>query len=101
MIIVFDKLLLECIHDATLHNRLRENKLRSFFSLLVSAFGSYNDMTFKEINQQRNCHFADYGIKVKITDFFNKYAKTNQVKSFVSHANLYQISIPNTEIRLI
>ncbi|CFW93069.1 protein of unknown function [endosymbiont DhMRE of Dentiscutata heterogama] len=101
MIIVFDKLLTECIHDPILHNRLREDKIRSFFSWLVRAFGDYNDLTFKEINQQRNCHFADYGAKVKITDFFNKHAKTSQVKTFVSYANLYQLSIPNTEIRLI
>src|SRR5438128_12686294 len=101
MIIVLDKLLLDCIHDATLHNRLRENKLRSLFSLFVRAFGEYNDLTFKEINQQRNCHFADYGVQTKIVDFFKKYAKTSQIKSFVYHANLYQIAIPNTEIRLI
>src|SRR5438874_1539121 len=101
MIIIFDKLLLECIHDATLHNRLRENKLRSFFSFLVRAFGEYNVLTFKEINRQRNCHFVDYGIQTKVVDFFNKYAKTSQIKSFVYHANLYQLAIPNTEIRLI
>ncbi len=101
MIIVFDKLLLECIHDATLHNRLRSNKLRSVLSVLLTSFAEYNDLTFKEVNQQRNCHFADYGIKVKVTDFFNKYAKKREIKLLVSNVNLYQISIPNTEIRLI
>jgi hypothetical protein len=101
MIIIFDKLLLECIHDPNLHNCLRESKLRSFFAWLVRAFGDYNDLTFKEIDRRRNCHFVDYGAKTKIIDFFNKYAKTSQTKSFVYHANLYQISIPNTEIRLI
>ena len=101
MIIIFDKLLLECIHDAILHNRLRENKLRSLFSVLVRAFGEYNDLTFKEINRQRNCHLVDYGVRTKVVDFFKKYAKKSQVKAFVSEANLYQISIPNTEIRLI
>lgn len=101
MIIVFDKLLLECIHDATLHNRLRENKLRSLFSVLVRSLGNYNDLTFKEISRQRNCHWIDYGVKVKVTDFFDKYAKISQVKSFVSNANLYQIAIPDTETRLI
>ena len=30
-----------------------------------------------------------------------KYAKKSEVKSFVYHTNLYQLSIPNTEIRLI
>src|SRR4051812_39757997 len=100
MIIIFDKLLLECIHDPTLHNRLQKDKLRSFFSVLVRTLAEYNDLTFKEINQQRNCHFINYGTQLKVIDFFNKYAKTSQVKSFVSEANLYQIAIPNTEIRL-
>lgn len=101
MIIIFDKLFLECTHDSNLHNRCRENKLRGLLSILLNSFAEYNDMTFKEFNQQRNCHFADYGTKWKIIEFFNKYAKKSQVKSFVYHANLYQISIPNTEIRLI
>src|SRR5947209_17849871 len=101
MIIVFDKLLLECIHDATLHNRLRANKLRSVLSVLLTSFAEYNDLTFKEINQHRNCHLVDYGVRTKVVDFFKKYAKKSQVKTFVSEANLYQIAIPNTEIRLI
>lgn len=101
MIIVFDKLLLECIHDPNLHNRCQEDKLRSLPSNLLTSFADYNDKTFKEINKQRNCHFADYGAKTKITNFFEEYAKTNEVKLFVSYANLYQIAIPNTEIRLI
>ena len=101
MIIVFDKLLLECIHDSSLHNRCRENKLRSLLSNLLNSFAEYNDLTFKEINRQRNCHFVDYGIQTKVVDFFNKYAKTSQIKSFVYHANLYQLAIPGTEIRLI
>ncbi|CFW92775.1 protein of unknown function [endosymbiont DhMRE of Dentiscutata heterogama] len=101
MIIVFDKLLTDCIHDPILHNRLRENNLRSFFSWLMLAWGEFNDLTFKEIDQRRNCHFVDFGTQQKITKFFKKHAKTSQVKSFVYHANLYQLSIPNTEIRLI
>src|SRR2546423_13438653 len=101
MIIVFDKLLLECIHDATLHNRLRANKLRSALSVLLTSFAEYNDLTFKEINQQRNCHFVNQGIQLKVADFFTKYAKKREIKLLVSNANLYQIAIPNTEIRLI
>jgi len=101
MIILFDKLLAECIHDPVLHNKLRENNLRSFFSWLIQALGKFNDLTFKEINQQRNCHFVNFGTQQKITQFFKKYAKKGEVKSFVYHANLYQLSIPNTEIRLI
>jgi len=49
----------------------------------------------------RNCHFINYGTQLKIVDFFNKYAKKREVKIFVSDSNLYQLSIPNTEIRLI
>src|SRR6266487_1063798 len=101
MIIVFDKLLDECIHDSVLHNRLRENKLRSFFSWLMQAFGEFNDLTFKETNQQRNCHFVNFGTQQKITEFFKKYAKKKEVKLLVSYSNLYQLAIPNTEIRLI
>jgi hypothetical protein len=101
MIIVFDKLFTECIHDPILHNRCRENRLRNLLSVLLNSFAEYNDLTFKEINRQRNCHFADYGTKWKIIRFFEKYAKTSEVKLFVSNANLYQIAIPNTEIRLI
>src|SRR5438132_681996 len=101
MIIVFDKLLTECIHDPVLHNRLRENNLRSFFSWLIQAFVELNDLTFQEINQQRNCHFVNYGTQLKIVDFFAKYAKKEEVKLFVSEINLYQLAIPNTEIRLI
>lgn len=101
MIIVFDKLLLDCIHDPILHNRLRENNLRSFFSFLAQALGEYNDLTFKETKQKRNYHFLNYKIQYKITEFFKKYAKTSEVKTFVLEANLYQLSIPNTEIRLI
>jgi len=101
MIIVFDKLFLECIHDPKLHNRCRENKLRNLLSALLNSFAEYNDLTFKEISRQRNCHFADYGTQSKIVAFFKKYAKTSEVKLFVSNANLYQVAIPNTEIRLI
>ena len=101
MIIVFDKLFTECIHDPDLHNRLREDDLRSFFSWLIKAFGELNDLTFKEINQNRNCHFLNYKTELKIVDFFDKYAKKREVKLFVSEATLYQLSIPNTEIRLI
>jgi hypothetical protein len=101
MIIVFDKLLTECIHDPVLHNRMRENNLRSFFSWLIQALGEFNDLTFKEINQQRNCHFVNFGTQQKITQFFKKYAKKSEVKVFVLEANLYQLSVPNTEIRLI
>ncbi|KLL05435.1 MAG: hypothetical protein MRERV_1c129 [Mycoplasmataceae bacterium RV_VA103A] len=101
MIIVFDKLLTECIHDPILHNRLRGDKLRSFFSWLIQSFGEYNELTFKEIDQRRNCHFVNFKIQQKITQFFKKYAKKSEVKVFVLEANLYQLSIPNTEIRLI
>jgi hypothetical protein len=101
MIIVFDKLFTECIHDPILHNRCRENKLRSLLPNLLNGFAEYNDLTFKEINRQRNCHFAGYGTQSKIVAFFKKYAKSSEVKLFVSNANLYQIAIPDTEIRLI
>jgi hypothetical protein len=105
MIIVFDKLLTECIHDPDLHNRLRENKLknkvRGILSVLLTNFGEYNDKTLAEVKKMRNCHFVNYGTQLKITDFFNKYAKKREVKIFVSDSNLYQLSIPNTEIRLI
>src|SRR2546423_6875806 len=101
MIIVFDKLLLECIHDPNLHNRCHPDKLRSLLPTLLSSFGEYNDLTFKEINRQRNCHFINYGIKLKVVEFFDKHAKTSQVKSFVYYSNLYQIAIADTEIRLI
>jgi hypothetical protein len=101
MIIVFDKLLLDCIHDRNLHNQLREDKLRGILSILLNNFAEYNDLTFKEISKQRNCHFVNYGTQQKITEFFKKYAKKSEVKSFVYHSNLYQISISNTEIRLI
>jgi len=101
MIIVFDKLLLECIHDIELHNRCQANKLRSLLATLLNSFADYNDLTFKELNQQRNCHYLNYKARLKVIEFFEEYAKTSQVKSFVSEANLYQIAIPNTEIRLI
>jgi len=101
MIIVFDKLFTDCIHDSTLHNRLRDSNLRSFFSLLINALGDFNDLSFKEIKQRRNCHFVNYKTELKIVDFFDKYAKKSEVKSFVYHAKLYQLSIPKTEIRLI
>jgi len=101
MIIVFDKLLTECIHDPFLHNRLRGNSLRSFFSSLIQSFGEFNDLTFKEINQRRNCHFVNYKTESKIIEFFKKYAKKSEIKSFVYHSKLYQLSIPDTEIRLI
>ena len=101
MIIVFDKLLLDCIHDPDLHNRLRENKLRGILSILLKKLSEFNDLTFKEINQNRNCHFLNYRTQLKIIDFFDKYAKKKEVKLLISYAELYQISIPNTEIRLI
>src|SRR5581483_5549737 len=101
MIIVFDKLLLDCIHDPVLHNRIRESKLRSILSILLNNFADYNDKTLTEIKKMRNCHFINYGTKTKVIKFFNKYAKKSEVKSFVSYSDLYQLSIPNTEIRLI
>jgi hypothetical protein len=101
MIIVFDKLFTECIHDSELHNRLREDKLRGVLSILLKNFGEFNDSTSKEINQRRNCHFLNYGTKLKIIDFFDKHAKKREIKLFVSEADLYQLAIPNTEIRLI
>lgn len=101
MIIVFDKLFTECVHDPDLHNRLRENKLRGVLSVLLRNFAEYNDKTLAEVKKTRNCHFINYGIRLKITDFFDKYAKKSEVKIFVSHSDLYQLSIPNTEIRLI
>lgn len=101
MIIIFDKLPSECIHDPILHNRCQTGKLRSLLAVLLNSFAEYNDLTFKEINRQRNCHFADYGAKVKIIEFFKKYAKKSEIKLFVSQASLYQITIPNAEIRLI
>ncbi|RHZ37449.1 hypothetical protein [endosymbiont GvMRE of Glomus versiforme] len=101
MIIVFDKLLLECIHDLTLHNRCRKNKLRSLFSVLLNKFAEFNDKTLTEIKKIKNCHSINYGTQLKIIDFFAKYAKKSQVKSLVSEASLYQIAIPSTEIRLI
>ena len=101
MIIVFDKLFTECVHDPDLHNRLRENKLRGILSILLKNFGEFNDLTFKEINQGRNCHFVNYKTELKIVDFFDKHAKKKEVKLFVSDSNLYQLSISDTEIRLI
>ncbi len=101
MIIVFDKLLLDCIHDPNLHNRLRDNKLRGILSVFLNNLAEYNDLTFKEIKQLRNCHFLNYKTQQKIIDFFEEYAKKSDIKSFVSEANLYQLSILNTEIRLI
>jgi len=84
-----------------LHNRLQATKLRSLLSVLLVNLAEYNDKNFKEIKKTRNCHFVNYQTEKKITDFFEKYAKKNEVKLFVSHANLYQLAIPNTEIRLI
>jgi hypothetical protein len=101
MIIVFDKLLLECIHDVELHNRCQTNKLRSLLSVLLSSFAEYNDLTLAEINKTRNCHYLNYKARLKVIQFFEEYAKKSQVKFFVSHTDLYQIAIPNTEIRLI
>src|SRR2546429_2694428 len=101
MLIVFDKLLLDCIHDPFLHNRLREDRLRNILSILLKSFAEYNDKTLAEIKKMRNCHPINYGVQLKIIDFFDKYARKREVKLFVSEANLYQISIPNTEIRLI
>src|SRR3954467_15854298 len=101
MIIVFDKLLLECIHDNELHNRCQTNKLRSLLSVLLSSFADYNDLTFKEINQQRNCHYLNYKARLKVIETHEDYAKTSQIKSFVSETNLYQLAIPTTKIRLI
>lgn len=101
MLIVFDKLLLDCIHDVNLHNRISEDKLRSLPSVLLKSLAEYNDKTFQQIKKTRNCHFVNYGVKKKITDFFEEYAKKSEVKLFVLEANLYQIAIPNTEIRLI
>src|SRR5438270_5156924 len=101
MIIVFDKLFTECIHDPDLHNRLREDKLRGVLSILLKNFAEYNDKTLTEIKKMRNCHFVNYGTKTKIIKFFNKYAKKGEVKVFVSQSDLYQLSIPDTEIRLI
>jgi len=68
---------------------------------MVRTFGEYNDLTFKEVKQRRNCHFVNYGTQQKITEFFKKYVKKKEVKLFVLEADLYQLSIPNTEIRLI
>lgn len=42
-----------------------------------------------------------FGVQLKIIDFFDKHARKREVKSFVSYSDLYQISIPNMEIRLI
>ncbi|CAG8768984.1 1332_t:CDS:2, partial [Cetraspora pellucida] len=80
---------------------IKENNLRSFFSWLVQAFGEFNNLTFKEINKIRNCHFVNYGTKIKVIKFFEEHARKKEVKLFVSEANLYQLAIPNTEIRLI
>ena len=101
MLIVFDKLFRDCIHDPILHNRCRENKLRSVPSVLLTSLAEYNDKSFKEIKKTRNCHFINYGVKKKITELFEKHEKKSEVKSFVYYSNLYQLAIPNTEIRLI
>ena len=101
MIIVFDKLLTECIHDPVLDNRLREKKLRGILSILLNNFADYNDKTWAGVKKMRNCHFINYGTQLKTIDFFNKYAKKREVKIFVSDSNLYQLAIPNTEIGLI
>ncbi|MDR1670221.1 MAG: hypothetical protein LBR43_00660 [Spiroplasmataceae bacterium] len=101
MLIVFDKLLLECIHNSGLHNRCQKNKLRSLLPILLENFSEFNSLTFKEISKQRNCHFVNYHTTKKIIEFFDKHAKKSEVKSFVYYSNLYQIAIPNTEIRLI
>ena len=101
MIIVFDKLFTECVHDSDLHNRLREDKLRGILGILLKNLAEYNDKTLTEIKKMRNCHFVNYVTQKKITEFFKKHAKKSEVKLFVSEATLYQLSIPNTEIRLI
>src|SRR2546429_5975225 len=101
MLIAFDKIFLDFIHDPILNNRCQESKLRSLLSFLLKSFFEYNDLTFKEIKKIRNCHFVNYGVKKKITEFFEEHAKKSEVKSFVYYSNLYQLSIPNTEIRLI
>src|SRR5437660_6385475 len=101
MIIVFDKLLLECIHDTEFHNRCQANKLRNLLPNLLNSFAEYNDKTLAEVKKIRNCHSLNYGTKLKVIEFFEEYAKKSQVKSLVSAATLYQLAIPNTEIRLI
>ena len=101
MIIVFDKLFTDCIHNPDLHNRLRENKLRGILSILLINLGEYNGKTLAEVKKTRNCHFVNFKTQQKITEFFKKHAKKKEVKLFVSEATLYQLSIPDTEIRLI
>jgi hypothetical protein len=101
MMIVFDKLFLDCVHDSNLHNRTSKDKLREILAILLKNFAEYNDKTFKEIKKIRNCHFVNYPTGKKITEFFEEHAKKSEVKSFVYYSNLYQIAIPNTEIRLI
>src|SRR5215213_10629113 len=101
MIIVFDKLFTECVHESSLHNRLRADKLRSILSILLNSFSEYNDKTLAEVKKMRNCHFINYGTQLKIVDFFDKYAKKREVKLLVSDSDLYQLSIPKTEVRLI
>ena len=80
MLIVFDKLFRDCIHDPILHNRCQENKIRSLPSNLLSSLAEYNKKSFQEVKKIRNCHFVDYGTKMKIINFFKKHAKKRNVK---------------------
>ncbi|CAG8841355.1 2235_t:CDS:1, partial [Racocetra persica] len=69
--------------------------------ILLKTLAKYNDETLAEIKRTRNCHFINYGTKTKIIKLFSQYARKSEVKLLVSQSDLYQLSIPNTEIRLI
>ena len=61
-------------------------------------FDNYDklDKLFAKVKDLDNELVLNYADKV-----FKKYAKKSEVKSLIYHSDLYQLSIPNTEIRLI
>ena len=102
MLFSFDKLIINCIHNDLLTNRLRENRLRKFFSSLIRVLARHSGHTWKQI-KAKDPHLHILSDKEK--DFLEKQLKKHysrrKLAEYLNNFQICQMSLDEEEGRVI
>src|SRR4051812_515352 len=103
MLFSFDKLLQKCLpHDNLLSNRLREERLRTFFPFLVKILAEHSSKTFQEIKRKdRHLHLLSEKERLILEKSLKKHYLSRQLSHYLNDLEIFQMSLDNEEGRMI
>lgn len=103
MLFAFDKLLQKCLsHDGLVSNRLRESRLRTFFSSLTKVLAHHSSRTLKEVRKEdRHFHPLSEKERIVLEKTLKKHYSSRQLINYLNNLEICQMSLDNEEGRMI